>query len=622
MGGGADGITFCLQTESNSATSTGGGLGYGGISPSVAVEFDTYNNGTTGGYNDINANHIGIDTNGSVASLEQIAAPWNMKNGATYWAWVDYDGATNALDVYFNNSETRPSTPILSDTIDLTSLIGQQVYFGFTGSTGGGYEEQDIGSVYFNNTYTPLDPATQSYQTAATAVSAQAGATCLQPGAETTVTATATDPSGNPVSGQAITFSASDGSMSPQTAVTDSNGQATATFTAGSSDATATITAVAQGGAYGTTDLLVDGTPPTTSQEGLETAPGTDWTSQAPTVTLEATDAGSGVAATYYTIDSGPQQTYDGPFQLSEPDGSYVISYWSVDEAGNQEQPSQAYADIDTTPPTTTAPALAPSDDSDWTRGPVTVSLDATDTGSGVAATYYTLGGTQYTYDGPFQVSGAGSREISYWSVDEAGNQEQPEVGYVNIAAPSAIVTTATGLVSEQLCDWTDAPRTVTLSASGGFGTLTTYYTLDGVTQQTYDGPFQVSGAGCHTVTYWSTDTIGDSESANVGYASIDTTAPVTTAQVPGGWHRRSVVVLLHASDAGSGVKATYYRIDHGALEQGTTVLVRALANHRMDGRHTVTFYSADNAGNVETAHTVTVLIDTTPPRLRMSRSS
>jgi hypothetical protein len=45
-GVGADGIAFFMQDYGNMALGTaGGGFGYGGISNSLAVEFDTYNNG-------------------------------------------------------------------------------------------------------------------------------------------------------------------------------------------------------------------------------------------------------------------------------------------------------------------------------------------------------------------------------------------------------------------------------------------------------------------------------------------------------------------------------------------------------------------------------------------------
>ena len=54
------------------------------------------------------------------------------------------------------------------------------------------------------------------------------------------------------------------------------------------------------------------------------------------TVTLTASDDLSGVAATYYQIDSGSRQTYSGPFTYTQP-GPHTMGYYSVDVAGNVE---------------------------------------------------------------------------------------------------------------------------------------------------------------------------------------------------------------------------------------------------------------------------------------------
>ena len=50
-------------------------------------------------------------------------------------------------------------------------------------------------------------------------------------------------------------------------------------------------------------------------------------------VTLTATDYPSGVAATYYEVDGGSQQTYYGPFTVSAP-GNHTVGFHSVSNAG------------------------------------------------------------------------------------------------------------------------------------------------------------------------------------------------------------------------------------------------------------------------------------------------
>ncbi|MEZ4618059.1 MAG: L-type lectin-domain containing protein [Caldilineaceae bacterium] len=62
---GADGFAFVIQNSSLSAIGGGGGfIGYSGIVNSIAVEFDTWNNGPFDHNGDPNGNHISVHTRG------------------------------------------------------------------------------------------------------------------------------------------------------------------------------------------------------------------------------------------------------------------------------------------------------------------------------------------------------------------------------------------------------------------------------------------------------------------------------------------------------------------------------------------------------------------------------
>jgi len=54
-------------------------------------------------------------------------------------------------------------------------------------------------------------------------------------------------------------------------------------------------------------------------------------------VSLSATDGGSGVAHTYWTLDNGPK--WEGAVLVTLDVGSHHVDYWSVDIAGNVETP-------------------------------------------------------------------------------------------------------------------------------------------------------------------------------------------------------------------------------------------------------------------------------------------
>ncbi|MEM3593809.1 MAG: hypothetical protein QXS27_03685 [Candidatus Jordarchaeaceae archaeon] len=55
--------------------------------------------------------------------------------------------------------------------------------------------------------------------------------------------------------------------------------------------------------------------------------------------TLAATDSISGVGHTYYRINGGDWTEYFGVFNITDPIGTRIIEYYSVDIAGNEETP-------------------------------------------------------------------------------------------------------------------------------------------------------------------------------------------------------------------------------------------------------------------------------------------
>lgn len=152
-GPGADGITFTLQTFSNNTGGAGGGIGYAGIPNSVAIEFDTYNNG------EISGNHVAVDTAGVLSNLFAVPVATRMNDGNLWYSWIDYDGNTHQLEVRLAQTATRPLAPIIAtSTLDIAGILGQSsAYVGFTSGTGSGYGNHDIVAWQFNGRYAPID---------------------------------------------------------------------------------------------------------------------------------------------------------------------------------------------------------------------------------------------------------------------------------------------------------------------------------------------------------------------------------------------------------------------------------------------------------------------------------
>ncbi|XP_011094896.1 L-type lectin-domain containing receptor kinase S.4 [Sesamum indicum] len=107
-----------------------------------AVEFDTVQDFEFG---DINDNHVGIDINGLESNQSAAAAYFsddsvkmdlNLKGGKPIVAWIVYDSVTNFLNVTLSPSPSKPKTPLLSFQMDLSPILDESMYVGFSASTG------------------------------------------------------------------------------------------------------------------------------------------------------------------------------------------------------------------------------------------------------------------------------------------------------------------------------------------------------------------------------------------------------------------------------------------------------------------------------------------------------
>ena len=125
---GADGIVFAVQNVTNTFGGIGVGLGFAGLSPSLGIEFDTWDDSAAAGFpgvNDPNGNHVGIDVNGNVDSVQTANnLPGFLNNGKVWYSWIDYNGATDDLQVRLSSVNARPADPILDQAFDLNTDLG------------------------------------------------------------------------------------------------------------------------------------------------------------------------------------------------------------------------------------------------------------------------------------------------------------------------------------------------------------------------------------------------------------------------------------------------------------------------------------------------------------------
>jgi glucose/arabinose dehydrogenase len=158
-GAGADGFAFVLQN--GTASPLGGAgceLGYHGLVNSLAVEFDTYSNGScsVANVNDPAGVHISVHTGGpgpnSVAESVSIVSSTSVADfadGAVHVARVRY--AAGTLSIFVDNLVLPvASAPLQLDT--LLTLDNGKAWVGFTGATGGLAEAHDVLDWTFDET--------------------------------------------------------------------------------------------------------------------------------------------------------------------------------------------------------------------------------------------------------------------------------------------------------------------------------------------------------------------------------------------------------------------------------------------------------------------------------------
>uniref|UniRef100_A0A0E0LB58 Protein kinase domain-containing protein n=1 Tax=Oryza punctata TaxID=4537 RepID=A0A0E0LB58_ORYPU len=106
----------------------------------VALELDTVKQAY-----DPDDNHVGLDVNG-VRSVKAVPlAPFGIKLGAAnasnFFVWVDYNGTSRYVWMYMARSDDgvpspKPPSPVLDAPLDLSRVVAEKAYFGFSASTG------------------------------------------------------------------------------------------------------------------------------------------------------------------------------------------------------------------------------------------------------------------------------------------------------------------------------------------------------------------------------------------------------------------------------------------------------------------------------------------------------
>ena len=121
--GGADGVAFAFQQTNSNIGSSGEGMGMGGVSPSLIVFIDTYDNGV----NDPSYDHVSINKNGDflhgspneLASISPVSGGVNLEDGNWRNIKINWDVSSLTFSFYYVNM----LNPILTYSGDVVNNI-------------------------------------------------------------------------------------------------------------------------------------------------------------------------------------------------------------------------------------------------------------------------------------------------------------------------------------------------------------------------------------------------------------------------------------------------------------------------------------------------------------------
>lgn len=142
---GADGMVFVLQPISTNIGSTGGGIGFEGITPSVGVMIDTWQNNED---NDPGYDHISINLNGDInhnssnnlsGTVTALANNDNIEDCQWHILRVTWNPVTKIIAASMDGIDR------VSANIDLVSQVFANdplVFWGFSAATGGSINHQ------------------------------------------------------------------------------------------------------------------------------------------------------------------------------------------------------------------------------------------------------------------------------------------------------------------------------------------------------------------------------------------------------------------------------------------------------------------------------------------------
>jgi len=326
-------------------------------------------------------------------------------------------------------------------------------------------------------------------------------------------------------------------------------------------------------------------------------------------VDLQASDSFSGVGITQYKIDDGTPQKYQSPFKVEGP-GDHNLTFWSLDRAQNREPDQMVWLSVDGDPPFTVMRTEGPSFEKNnrmYITPMTKIGLVATDNGSGMARTEYSLDGAAFQeYTRPFSLDKTGNHTIRFHGIDNLGTKEADRSQLLEVDTSPPRTTAQEDLDLEA-----NALTVALKSDDSQSGVASIFYRVlegKGVSQDWTPGqsavigvPDDHSGDGKYKVEYYSVDNLGNREETRSLDLTIDTVVELTVDQAENITVARDSFTFTGKAEKGCKVTVNGDAVQIAA--DGTFSIELPLH----EGQNEIEVRATDDAGNTKTTkHFVT----------------
>lgn len=355
------------------------------------------------------------------------------------------------------------------------------------------------------------------------------------------------------------------------------------------------------------------------------------------TVTISATDTGSGVKEFTYQLGDGELQTVKAQngsitFNVEPEFKGNIKNVTATDNAGNtSEGIDYEYFAVEKNKPMDVTVDTNGYESGKWINGDVTITVSGSTALSGIAKYQYSTDGGQSWHDmtatektdatatdplnvtkAQITISGSGTADYIFRAVSNAGNE----------SAFSAPVTVKTDKVQPTIAaigntDYYLTGDTITITADAGGSGITKVEVQAGNDSWTditdsYLSGYTVTANG--TYTFRMTNGAGTTATDSITYNKIDNTKPVlsvnTNGYESGTWTNQEVTLKVSNTASNLGTTTIRYKVDGGDWQDYTDVIT--VSDETEGTRYTFKAMSASGVESDEVS--VTVKLDKTVP--------